>query len=178
MIAPTTMLLERAIRGWIAEGSELDAKFVIRSKGSGPAPKEEYASCLMIASKPDGSAWSRQGTDPDDQHSYISYTIDYSVQWYRKGAHDRARAFQVWAGSQLGILAAEDRGITFMAASAIRQLDDIVSSKWEERAGLDLTIGIVAVDTRGGLGGIDNVEITIIPNDDTLERRTITPAGA
>lgn len=107
----------------------------------------------------------------------MSYTFSYSLQWFRGGAVDRAHAFRIWSGSALGILEAEELGLTFIRAGDVRLLTDLDDDKWEERAGLDLKIGAVVVDSRGGLGAIDNIDIEIVPDTSGLTRRTIMPAG-
>lgn len=178
MISPTTASLERSVREWVAKGSELDSKFVIPGRTDGPSPKDPYATCLLVSARADGHAWVRQNDDvPDEQDTFMSYTISYSLQWFRRQAVDRAHAFRIWAGSALGVLEAEFLGLTFIRAGDVRLLTEAVSSKWEERAGLDLSIGAMVVDSRGGLGALDNIEIEIVPDTTGLERRTIMPAA-
>ena len=65
----------------------------------------------------------------------------YSVQWFRTGAHDAARKLSVWVWSPEGAAQAQKADLTVLRVSDVRQLDDVVSGAWEERAGLDIDVG-------------------------------------
>ena len=65
----------------------------------------------------------------------------YSVQWFRKGAHDAAKRLSVWVWSPEGVAQAQESSLTVLRVSDVRQLDDVVSGAWEERAGLDIEVG-------------------------------------
>ncbi|MCY3553736.1 MAG: hypothetical protein OXH56_00295 [Gemmatimonadetes bacterium] len=178
MIAPTSTTLERSVRRWVASGSELDRQLVIPGRSNGPSPEDAYATCLLVRARADGHAWARlNDTAPDEQDAFMSYTFSYSLQWFRGGSVDRAHAFRIWAGSALGVLEAEELGLTFIRAGDVRLMTEVDDDEWEERAGLDLAIGAVVVDSRGGLGAIDNIDIEIVPDTAGLMRRTIMPAG-
>ena len=177
MIEPTTKSLERSVRRWVASGSGLDRQLVIPGRSNGPSPEDAYATCLLVRARADGHAWARlNDTAPDEQKAYMSYTFSYSLQWFRGGSVDRAHAFRIWAGSALGVLEAEKLGLTFIRAGDVRLMTEVDDDEWEERAGLDLAIGAVVVDSRGGLGAMDNVNIEIIPDTTGLTRRTIMPS--
>ena len=49
----------------------------------------------------------------------------------------------MWTSSPDGLTQAEQAGLTVLNVSDVRQLDDIVSDAWEERAGVDIDIGFV-----------------------------------
>ena len=177
-----------AVRAYVAEGSRLpggghlDRSLVIPGNDTSPSPVGSYASVLLISELPDGFTWSNleSGMRADDSGTTIkakvfeSIQLSYSVQWFRKGARDLARSFRLWSQSQMGIQGAAFHGFTFYRTSEVRQLDEIVSEKWEERAGLDLYIGIVATLTQDvGLTTSIDIEIshdsipdTIPPPDD------------
>jgi len=158
----------------VASGSELDRTLVIPGRSAGPSPDGAYATCLLTSARADGHAWARvNDMAPDEQDAFMSYTFSYSLQWFRDGSVDRAHAFRIWAGSALGVLEAETLGLTFIRAGDVRLLTDLDDDRWEERAGLDLTIGAVVVDSRGGLGAMDNIDIEIVPDTSGLTRRTI-----
>ena len=65
----------------------------------------------------------------------------YSVQWFRTGAHDAAKRLSVWVWSPEGVAQAQQADLTVLRVSDVRQLDDVVSGAWEERAGLDIEVG-------------------------------------
>ena len=172
MIAPSTQDLERDVREYVAKGSGMEPGKVIPGQTSGPAPSNAYATVLLISELPDGFVWTRnEGVDRDgspgiDATVYESLTLSYSVQWFRTGARDLARTFRLWAQSPAGILNAERRGLTFYRTSEVRQIDDIVSEEWEERAGLDLYLGIVATNVQDvGLAATFDVTIHHDGND-------------
>ena len=65
----------------------------------------------------------------------------YSVQWFRTGAHDAATRLSVWVWSPEGVAQAQQADLTVLRVSDVRQLDEVVSGAWEERAGLDIDVG-------------------------------------
>ena len=163
MIVPTTNVLENVVRAWIAEGSELDRKRVLTGNRDTPAPTGVYATVTPITDKRDGTPWSN--VEPDGTVlTFESRTFKYSVQWYRDGGADRARAFLTWAGGPLGTTAATRHGITFRRASELRQMDMPVSGAWESRVGADLTVGVVTMDARPGFGSFEHVTLVVVPD--------------
>lgn len=152
-LVPTTQALERAVRAYVAEGSGLEGSHCIPGNEKAPAPKELYASVLLIDEHPHGTTWDRprrtneltslEGEPTGDLDVYESNTVRYSVQWYREGARDAGRRFKLWARSPIGRDGASKRGLTFMGYSDLRRLDAIEDTGYEERVGLDLEIGIV-----------------------------------
>ena len=150
-LAPTTDVLERNIGGYVAEGSGLARASVIPGNEPGVAPIGPYATVVLISEVADGHSWTSDApVAPDDPPSdLISQTVresiasSYSVQFFRAGARDRARQFRLWAQSPTGIYGADRRGLTFYRAGPVLQLNQIVSEEWEERAGIDLELGIV-----------------------------------
>ena len=139
MIAPTSQTLERAVRRYVAEGSGLEKINVIPGQVGGPSPTGPYATVLLIDEAAEGQEWTRDerveraGEPTADVTSYESVRVDWSVQWFRKGARDLARTFRFWAQSPLGVQAAAERGLTLYRTSGVRQLDAIISEAWEER---------------------------------------------
>ena len=47
----------------------------------------------------------------------------------------------MWVYSPEGLQSALDAGLTLLRVSDVRQLDEVVSGAWEERAGLDIEVG-------------------------------------
>ena len=149
--APTTQDLERSIRAYVAAGSGLASSQVIPGYADGPAPNGLYASVLLINEAIQGIPGTIFNLSESGQglkapvRATVRATVraSYSVQWFREGSRDAARRFSVWASSPAGRELAAARGLTFLSVSDVRQLDDIVSDAWEERAGLDLEIGYI-----------------------------------
>ena len=47
----------------------------------------------------------------------------------------------MWVWSPEGVAQAHQADLTVLRVSDVRQLDDVVSGAWEERAGLDIEVG-------------------------------------
>ena len=145
MIAPTTVVLEDAVRAFVAAGSGLDPNHVIPGNDGGPAPDGLFASVLLIHQDIKGIPVTPMRLRADelslDAPTIATVTGRYSVQWFRRGAHDTARRLATWVWSPAGLSHAERTGLTLRRVSDVRQLDDVVSGVWEERAGVDIEIG-------------------------------------
>ena len=147
MIAPTTQSLERAVRAYVAAGSGLEPRQVRRGNQRGAVPDSLFASVLLIHNAIQGipaTASRLTGDGLSLAAETLGATVEdryYSVQWFREGARDAARGFSVWVYSPEGLQSALDAGLTLLRVSDVRQLDEVVSGAWEERAGLDLHIG-------------------------------------
>ena len=166
MIAPTTATLEAKIRAYVAAGSGLDpGKHVIPGNDKGPAPKELYATVLLVTSTGQGVPYrivSNANVDVNDE-TVRTVRAQYSVQWFRKGARDAAQQFATWTSSFAGIQDAAERRLTFLGVSAVRQIDLIVSDDWEERAGVDLDVGYLESVTQQTTA-IESVGIGFAPD--------------
>ena len=151
-VAPTSLNLDEAVRQWLALGSGLsfDTQVIDASQPNTPSPVGLYATALEVSEVPDGTSFGRLSRGDDNagvERSRQSITATYSLQWYRTGARDTARRFQLWAHSPEGVTAAADRGLTLYATGDMRRLDAVDDLDWEERAGIDVTLGYVAVET-------------------------------
>lgn len=164
------MAIERVVRAYVAEGSGLASAAVIPGNDSGPSPTEPYATVLLVASRQDGVNPARCRVEGGEVRATVLSSIEstWSVQWYREGSRDRARAFRLWADSPLGVLDAGRRGLTFRRCSDVRQIDEIVSETWEERAGLDLVVGLVQTAEQN-LGLMETVPVSIAAADAEVE---------
>ena len=168
MIAPTTIDLEDAVRGFVAAGSGLDLNQVIPGNAGGPAPTDLFASVVLIHNAIRGipATASRLTGDGLSLDAGTLATVEdrYSVQWFREGARDAARRFSVWVYSPEGLQSARDTGLTLRRVSDVRQLDKIVSTAWEERAGLDLHIGYTQT-IKQTLGYIETAPIHVVEGE-------------
>ena len=166
---PDTQSLERAVRSYVAAGSGLASTHVVPGNRGGPAQDELFATVLLIRSRFDGAPASRVTRNGTTQIVTGAAAQDrYSVQWYRKGAMDAARRFRLWTASSEAQEQMEAAGLAFVRAGSIRQLDDIVSDAWEERAGLDLDIGYIQT-LRQDAQEIAAVPIQIAPDGAEIE---------
>ena len=145
MIAPTTQSLERAIRGLVAAGSELESRRVRPGNQGGAVPNDLFATVVLIHQDIEGipATVMSLASDGADLNAPTVATVRgrYSVQWFRTGAHDAAKRLSVWVWSPEGVAQAQQADLTVLRVSDVRQLDDVVSGAWEERAGVDIDVG-------------------------------------
>ena len=179
MLSPTTKALERDVRAWVAAGSGLEGKRVLRGKDRGIGPAEPYATVLLITQRPEGQAWVQYEPSEDvllDATTVSSDSYEYSVQWFRTSARDRGRRFRLWAESPAGIIAAAERGLTLYRSSELRQLNEVLSEEWEERAGLELLMGHLSTVT-SPVGIVEGIDIGVTSEaDEEIVKIDITNA--
>ena len=163
---------EARIRKFVATGSGIDSKWVIPGNDNAPSPRAPFASVLLITDNADGLPAIREADEGDDDvrlHNTRDRRATYSVQFYRKGAHENASKFVAWAVSDVGNLAAEEFGFRAQRVGDVRQLDDVVSDDFEERCGLDLTLDYQRVDEYV-VRAIESVPFSVNRNDQEVER--------
>ena len=145
--------IETPLQEFIALGSDIPRAAVIPGNDDGPRPKSLYATVLWIDGEP-------VMTNPTPTFTEMETEDVFSVQWYRNGARMAARRFVVWAQSDLALLQQQQRGFRIMRPLDLRNLDYVVSTKYEERVGLDLRVSwCYAVSEDSGniesTGGLD-----------------------
>ena len=145
MIAPTTASLEDAVTELVAAGSGLDYNSVRSGNKGASVPDGLFASLVLIHQVIEGipATVMSLASDEADLNALTIATVRgrYSVQWFRTGAHDAATRLSVWVWSPEGVAQAQQADLTVLRVSDVRQLDDVVSGAWEERAGLDIEVG-------------------------------------
>ncbi len=145
MIAPTTQSLERTIRGLVAAGSDLESRRVRPGNQGGAVPNDLFATVVLIHQDIKGipATVMSLASNGADLNAPTIATVRgrYSVQWFHTGAHDAAKRLSVWVWSPEGVAQAQQADLTVLRVSDVRQLDDVVSGAWEERAGLDIDVG-------------------------------------
>ena len=147
LIVPTTCDLEDAVAAIVAAGSGVDYNNIVSSNEGAPIPTELFASVLLIHQDIEGVPGTLMSLASDrfslNAPTEATVRARYSVQWFRRGARDAARRLAMWTSSPDGLSQATRTGLTVLRVSDVRQLDDIVSDAWEERAGVDIEIGYV-----------------------------------
>ena len=129
----------------VAAGSGVDYNSVLSGNKGTPVPDGLFASLVLIHQAIEGvpatvMSLASGGTDLDAL-TIATVRGRYSVQWFRTGAHDAATRLSVWVWSPEGVAQAQQADLTVLRVSDVRQLDDVVSGAWEERAGLDIDVG-------------------------------------
>ena len=129
----------------VAAGSGLDYNSVLSGNKGTLVPDGLFASLVLIHQAIEGIPATVMSLASDelslDAPTIATVTGRYSVQWFRRGAHDAARRFATWVWSPAGLAHAREAELTVRRVSDVRQLDDVVSGAWEERAGVDIDIG-------------------------------------
>ena len=129
----------------VAAGSGLDYNSVLSGNKGTSVPDGLFASLVLIHQAIEGIPATVMSLAPDgadlDAPTIATVRGRYSVQWFRTGAHDAATRLSVWVWSPEGVAQAQKSDLTVLRVSDVRQLDDVVSGAWEERAGLDIDVG-------------------------------------
>ena len=127
----------------VAAGSGVDYNRVVSGNKGTPVPDGLFASLVLIHQVIEGipATVMSLASDEADLNALTAVRGRYSVQWFRTGAHDAATRLSVWAWSPEGVAQAQKADLTVLRVSDVRQLDDVVSGAWEERAGLDIDVG-------------------------------------
>ena len=147
----TPLSVARAFRAYVATGSGVPREFVIPGNSPGRRPAVPYASVLFISDVIEGETLSKYRKTPGaSEDTMIDNVTNHravaSIQFFRKesetrlGAHDSARLFLNWIDTEEGKLAADRAGFRLEGPFIVRNLDDIVSDHWEERAGIELNV--------------------------------------
>ena len=101
-----TQTLERSVRSFVAEGSELQTKLVIPGNSPGNRPTSEYASLLLMHDVRRGYPIRKQLSN-DLTADLVYRRATFSLQFYRRGAVDNAAKFDFWTQTENGLLQAE-----------------------------------------------------------------------
>ena len=125
--------IDKPIRDFVAAGSGIPIRFVIPGNADIPRPKQLYATVLWIDGEP-------RMVDQTRLRTSLEIEDVFSVQWYRDGAQAAARRFIVWAQSDLALLEQQRGGFRVVRPFGLRNLDYVVSNKFEQRVGLDMRV--------------------------------------
>lgn len=146
----------------------MPAKHVIPGNDGGPAPIEPYATLLLE----DDPALARpvRYQQPNGSVTNVSYRrAAFSLQFYRKGAVERAQAFCLYAESENGLIDQADYGWRVAGLPLeYSRLDGIMGDAFEERAVIELAIDHTVTTTQDA-GVFDNVEYALDYGGQTKE---------
>ena len=151
---------ERLVRAYVALGSGLPSSMVRPGNQRAPRPLEPYATVLSVTDRRRGYPITRYFADTENTTSLSYRRGDFSVQFHRTGASNRARNFCIWAESEVGLTVSDDYEfkVVFPAGGLNWQrLDDILGDSFEERAIIDLQIDYTHL-TGQETGMIDTIE--------------------
>lgn len=164
MDSPSRVSLEDAIHDYVAAATGLDGDKVLIGQGDIPSPNEPYATVIERKSDRHGTPSTRY-SDNDDitksnyearQWSWASFSINF----FRAGAHDLARALRSYEYNPAGQLILEQNSVVFQNMSDVRNLSAVQSGKFEQRAQVDLEVQFIEVSTVA-VNSLDSAEITI-----------------
>ena len=106
-----SLQLDRTIRAYVAQGAGLASNLVLPGNAQKQRPKTPYATVLAASDIRTGAPQYRQTINAtgaaDGTRTETPYRRNYSLQFYRDGALDLANAFERWASSEGGLIAAD-----------------------------------------------------------------------
>lgn len=167
-LTPSTELVDRAVRRLVAEGSGIEGSLVIPGNDPHPAPQSLYASVLLYNSMTNGMFQTQHDALGEPQEYLVYVAATFSVQWFRRGAVEAASRFRMWAETPEAAETMAARGFLYMRCGLLRRLDAVISSNYEERAGLDLELTYAQRQT-AETGSIGSVEIEIVTAETSQE---------
>ena len=169
----TPQAVQRAARAFIAKGSGFPPERTIPGNDPGRRPVEPYATVLFVSDHIEVPTQERYAAVAAGSEDTVIDAVQtrrarVSIQFFRAqsvdhiGAYTAARNFTSWIEQESGLQAADRAGFRLDGPVTVRRLDDIVSSNWEERAGVDIELLYRYREPASqDLGTIENVEIEI-----------------
>ncbi len=174
MANPNQLDLDRIMRALVREATGLGSDFVMPGNENSPAPNTPYATVLRITEIQDGIDSTRYRAIPNNDTQVTAITTGcrsdlYSIQFYREGAYDLARTCRQYIHTPLGELFLQTNNISWRRSSEVRQIDGIISDKWEQRAGFDAEIRFIQT-VEQTVNIIENTNINVkLDAETTLE---------
>ena len=160
------------MRQLVALGSGLANTLVLSANEIFPsqeAPKEPYATVKPMPIDPSlGTPSTRyvDGRRPDDfmeANAFFTMTVLYSVQFFKKGAMDRALRFAFWSMTPLGLGEYLRRGTTLGEISSVENVSDVAlgtGESIEERAHVTITLS-EEYELKDAVPYIETVEVSL-----------------
>ena len=132
--------------------NHINSEKVIPGYDAGPAPDGSFATVVNI-----NAAISRTIQQPNRIWAEVHDRV--SVQWFRENALNRALTFTAWVFSPEASELAIGLGLVVLGTTPLRDLSDLISEQWEERANVDVGFGytIDVVDSQGNPAGLAGV---------------------
>lgn len=151
MDSPSQSNLDKIVREFVslATGLDFDAE-VIPGNDPHPSPNVSYATVLEIITKGDGTdaeLLTKKIADPTTADSKLSGRrfVTYSIQFYKTGASDNARALLSYVKTTPGQIFLNENDLTWRLAGDIRNIDNLVGGgKYEQRRAIDVTFSYLS----------------------------------
>ena len=161
--------LERKVRAHIAAGSKLPTENILPGNDPGPRPHNAFATCLLMTDRNIGYAGDKVVETEDNTEELVKHVRAsiFSIQWYRRGATERALEFVGWADTDIAKQKENIAGFRIQYPLQPRRMDELIDDQYGGRASLDLHLHYsrtTVVDT----GRIDIVPITIRTEAETI----------
>ena len=131
---PTIDSVSESFRGSIP--ASVDIPCVEGNSDVNRLPSGIYATALLIASRQDGTAVANR----NNTASVREHVLQYSVQFYRDGAFQRACEYKAFMESGVHEY---DGLFDYFRSSDVQRLDTVISLEFEERAQLTVEIRVV-----------------------------------
>ena len=144
MITPTREEIENRVHEYIVAATGLPANRVVVAEQSRPARNETYGSFKFLPTLQVGEDEVLTTNNVTPGSTLVDTKIRgtrraiFSVQFFRAGAYDIARRLLNYHLTPMGLLIMKRNDLVFGSVSDVKALDQIVSDRWEEHAGVDL----------------------------------------
>ena len=160
--------IQRLMRRWVSDGSGLLQRNVRPRYLDEEAPKVPYATVLVRMRQTYGTGFDEQHDRMNDDLEcthvdiYRVSTVCYkaSVQWYRDGAMGIAERFEDWATSQDSLDFLQEQYLALESLGDIMDISEEVSTKWEERALMNISLVTLRASEAQRRNFIDSLDIT------------------
>ena len=144
-VAPSRQDLERIMRRFVVDGTNLDQQAVIPGDSNSPAPNTQYATVKLINSTQVGiDRRNYREIDSNDEELTATTTgwriNTYSVQVYRGDAYGTCATFRQYPHTPDGQLYMEANNFSWVRSGDVLDLDTPVSGEYETRVAMEFSI--------------------------------------
>ncbi len=181
-LSPVTRDLDRAVRAFVAAGSGIDPKNVIPGDDNNPRPNVLYATVKPITDRTIGVPQEVYRPGAGNPNTEVDVHISswespvYSVQFYRDGARDAAKRARLYAHNPEARRILAQSGLAWRTASDITNINDLLSTKYEERVALTMEFSYTETTTPQTVNAVNSINLSLkgTAEEDFEETRYIT----
>ncbi|MEE9451376.1 MAG: hypothetical protein V3V61_01305 [Gammaproteobacteria bacterium] len=145
MINPTRQDIITELVDYIELATALPRAQIIRGNQNAPSPTDTYCSVLYVTDTAVGTTNIQldDNTLDEDKLDYMMRAkrhYSFSVQFYRDGATDLAKAFLMFGQTPAGLEFQQTSVFTIRIIESITEAASVISQNYEERAALTLEL--------------------------------------
>ena len=151
-ISPTLADVQQTLRNIFGVVTNIETKHILTGKANIPARKSLYGTLIFMHGEIVGRVQEEYNNNENsDTTGMFKRTVrshrkeKYSVQFYHDGAHATGMALNAFLNDPMqSAQIFLDEGITLTEISRVRNINDIVSAEWEERAEMDFCVNFIS----------------------------------